>query len=82
MRQRARGLRPLSQEGSAGGRESEEERQQGFDFDLHDFLTGPLQGSQRAPRDSNNLLTGWLLDKFDPTAQGDNSGTLQSRGTA
>ena len=45
-----------------------EEHQQGFNFDLHDFLTGPLQGSQRAPRDWNNLLTGWLLDKFDPTA--------------
>ena len=44
MRQRARGLRLL-------GLESEEKHQQGFYFDLHDFLTGPLQGSQRAPRD-------------------------------
>ena len=32
MLQRARGLRPLSQGGSAGGRESEEERPQGFNF--------------------------------------------------
>ena len=45
MRQsRARGLRRLSQEDSAGGLESEEELPQGFDFDLHDFLTGTLQG--------------------------------------
>ena len=65
---RARGLRRLSQEDSAGGRESEEELPQGFDLDLHYFLTGTLQGSQRASRDWNALLKVWLIDKFGPTA--------------
>ena len=69
MRQsRPRGLRRLSQEGSSRGRESEEELPQGSDVDFHAFLTGPLQGSSKEPRDWNALLSGWLLNDFDPTA--------------